>query len=338
MGAGPPGSAGVSPACTAVACRSVSLRWRTRPAEPCRPQGPDATRHGLRPRSRRVPLEKRVMGAGPPGSAWAVSPACTAEGGSVRRAQFPCPVTGGHHASRPRRETATVLTIKRPKAGPDAMAGDAPCGRGCAPVPSRDSLRSPLRSKSNGSRSTRERGRPARMHCRSVPLSFPAMGHAARHPLATHGKPEGQSRRRTQRRGSALVLGCGPQRQGVLTGAWAGLRPGATTSAPSHGLTTARVWVKPAHSPGIEAIVRRTKGRDSRGSAPRGSPSKAGEPKSRLTALLQHHGGRVEESLGHGMTWSAVGLEDRVQRGGYRATPSRRVKIPADGGTRKTTC
>ena len=45
-----------------------------------------------------------------------------------------------------------------------------------------------------------------------------------------------------------------------------------------------------------------------------------------------------------GMTWKeyAVGLEDRwvdlhdrVQRGAYRATPSRRVNIPkADGGTR----
>ena len=35
----PPGSAGVSPACTAVACRSVSPRWGTRP--PCRQE-----RHG----------------------------------------------------------------------------------------------------------------------------------------------------------------------------------------------------------------------------------------------------------------------------------------------------
>ena len=40
MGRGPPGSAGVPPACTPVACRSVSLRCGTRP--PCRRE-----RHGL---------------------------------------------------------------------------------------------------------------------------------------------------------------------------------------------------------------------------------------------------------------------------------------------------
>ena len=41
----------------------------------------------------------------------------------------------------------------------------------------------PLRSKSDGSRPTRERGRPARMHSRCVLLSFPAMGRPAT-PLA----------------------------------------------------------------------------------------------------------------------------------------------------------
>ena len=79
------------------------------------------------------------------------------------------------------------------------------------------------------------------------------------------------------------------------------------------------------------------------------------EPKSRLTALLHHiTADALRKAYGElkrwaapgvdGMTWKeyAVGLEDRlvdlhdrVQRGAYRATPSRRVKIPkADGGTR----
>ena len=79
------------------------------------------------------------------------------------------------------------------------------------------------------------------------------------------------------------------------------------------------------------------------------------EPKSRLTALLHHITvDALRKAYGElkrwaapgvdGMTWKeyAVGLEDRlvdlhdrVQRGAYRATPSRRVKIPkADGGTR----
>ena len=79
------------------------------------------------------------------------------------------------------------------------------------------------------------------------------------------------------------------------------------------------------------------------------------EPKSRLTALLHHITvDALRKAYGElkrwaapgvdGMRWKeyAVGLEDRlvdlhdrVQRGAYRATPSRRVKIPkADGGTR----
>ena len=79
------------------------------------------------------------------------------------------------------------------------------------------------------------------------------------------------------------------------------------------------------------------------------------EPKSRLTALLHRITvDALRKAYGElkrwaapgvdGMTWKeyAVGLEDRlvdlhdrVQRGAYRATPSRRVKIPkADGGTR----
>ena len=44
MGAGPPGSAGVPPACTPVACRSASLRWRTRPRCRQEPHGPDRSR------------------------------------------------------------------------------------------------------------------------------------------------------------------------------------------------------------------------------------------------------------------------------------------------------
>ena len=43
----------------------------------------------------------------------------------------------------------------------------------------------PLRSKSDGKRPTRERGRPARMHSRSVPLSFPGMRHPATLPAGT---------------------------------------------------------------------------------------------------------------------------------------------------------
>ena len=79
------------------------------------------------------------------------------------------------------------------------------------------------------------------------------------------------------------------------------------------------------------------------------------EPRGRLTALLHHITvDALREAYGDlkrwaapgvdGMTWKeyAVGLEDRlvdlhdrVQRGAYRATPSRRVRIPkADGGTR----
>ena len=43
----------------------------------------------------------------------------------------------------------------------------------------------PVRSKSDGRRPTRERGRPARMHCRCVPLSFPAMAQPATLPAGT---------------------------------------------------------------------------------------------------------------------------------------------------------
>ena len=42
-----------------------------------------------------------------------------------------------------------------------------------------------LRSKSDGKRPTRERGRPARMHSRSVPLSFPGTRHPATLPAGT---------------------------------------------------------------------------------------------------------------------------------------------------------
>ena len=42
-----------------------------------------------------------------------------------------------------------------------------------------------LRSKSVGSRPTRERGRPARMLCRSVPLRFPGMWHPSTLPAGT---------------------------------------------------------------------------------------------------------------------------------------------------------
>ena len=45
--------------------------------------------------------------------------------------------------------------------------------------------RAPLNSKSEGRKPTRERGRPARMHSRCVPLSFPAMGHRATLPAGT---------------------------------------------------------------------------------------------------------------------------------------------------------
>ncbi len=47
------------------------------------------------------------------------------------------------------------------------------------------SARAPLRSKSDGRRPTRERGRPARMPSRCVPLSFPAMRHPATLPAGT---------------------------------------------------------------------------------------------------------------------------------------------------------
>ena len=50
-----------------------------------------------------------------------------------------------------------------------------PPGSAWARLRPRKPAHSPLRSKSNGSRPTRERGRPARMHCRNVPLRFPTM-------------------------------------------------------------------------------------------------------------------------------------------------------------------
>ena len=82
-----------------------------------------------------------------------------------------------------------------------AMGHPAPCrqerhgpGRGRAPPPPgsawawlrhRKPARSPSSHKSDGSRSTRERGRPARMLSRCVLLSFPAMAHPATLPAET---------------------------------------------------------------------------------------------------------------------------------------------------------
>ena len=51
----------------------------------------------------------------------------------------------------------------------------------------------PLRSESAGRTPTRERGRPARMHSRCVPLSFPAMRHPATLPAGTAGARPKQS-------------------------------------------------------------------------------------------------------------------------------------------------
>ena len=166
MGAGPPGSAGVPPACTAVACRSVSLRW--------------AARH---------PAGRNRMGSTPPGSAWAgLRPAKPARS----------PLRSKSNGSRPTRERgrparmhcrsvplsfpamAHPATLPAGTAWARPKQGLTPPGSAWAGLRPPKPARSPLRSKSNGSRSTRERGRPARMHCRSVPLSFPAMG--TRHP------------------------------------------------------------------------------------------------------------------------------------------------------------
>ena len=61
LGGGPPGSAGVPPACIPVACRSVSLRLGTRP---CRPE-----RHGLGQSRVVEPLPVKPGGADGPGSA-----------------------------------------------------------------------------------------------------------------------------------------------------------------------------------------------------------------------------------------------------------------------------
>ena len=68
----PPGSAGVPPACYAVACRSVSLRFCT-------------------PQAGAPPQAAREMGAGPPGAR-----ASRPHAMPSRAAQFPCDVAPGH--------------------------------------------------------------------------------------------------------------------------------------------------------------------------------------------------------------------------------------------------
>ena len=134
-----------------ILCRIVPLRFPamgTRP--PCRRE---RYRQGCSPASRRVPLEQQERWEDAHPGARASRPHAL----PLRTTQFPCDET------------------------PDHPAGGNGIGRAAA-------LRAdacPSSSKSDGRMPIRERGRPARMHCRIVPLSFPAMGHPATLPAGT---------------------------------------------------------------------------------------------------------------------------------------------------------
>ena len=82
-------------------------------------------------------------------------------------------------------------TPSRSKSGPRSDTNDDEGPRSVTALPNRHGLRpgkpapAPSRSESIGRRATRERGRPARMRSRSVPLSYPAMRRPATLPAGT---------------------------------------------------------------------------------------------------------------------------------------------------------
>ena len=190
---GPPGSAGVPPACTPVAHRSVSLRCGTRP--PCRRQ-----RHGLGQSWVLAPLPLEPGGGDSRGCARPCAGGTPALPGGLHpptssqprnsigirvhssfvfekdRQFLPrmiCPAGQGRHLFETKEKSDPRRDTKRD--GSAASAGPRP-GK---------PARAHLRSKSDGKWPTRERGRPARMHSRCAPLSFPAMWHPATLPAVT---------------------------------------------------------------------------------------------------------------------------------------------------------
>ena len=84
----------------------------------------------------------------------------------------------------PGRPPGLPCSLRGATLGPCHFRCPKPCNFRCPLTPGK-SARAPSRSRSDGRRSTRERGRPARMHSRCLPLSFPAMGHPATLPAGT---------------------------------------------------------------------------------------------------------------------------------------------------------
>ena len=152
----PPGSAGVSPACTAAAYRAERPRWCTR--QPRR-------------QKRREPGQSRALVRLPVESRWREGPGCaenTAE-------ETPHP---GARASRPHALPLRFAQFPCDSA-PGHPAGGNPTGPAQA-EPWRDCRSSRVGGKGQTvprtlrkRRPTRERGRLARMHCRSVSLRNP---------------------------------------------------------------------------------------------------------------------------------------------------------------------
>ena len=88
----------------------------------------------------------------------------------------------------PGRPPGLPCSLRGATLGPCHFRCPKPCHFRCpltCPLTPGKSARAPSRSRSDGRRSTRERGRPARMHSRCLPLSFPAMGHPATLPAGT---------------------------------------------------------------------------------------------------------------------------------------------------------
>ncbi len=166
MGGGPPGSAGVPPACYAVRCRSVSLRCDARPPS-------WRERHGPGPSRAPASLpETTTKGTKTPFvtiCAFCGEPTLLTKSHRIlKETPHRCGRTGpGLFETNAATQAATACgTSSRPR---DLAASARPARRRVPPSVARVM----------GGGVTRERGRPARMHSRSVPLSFPAMRHPA---------------------------------------------------------------------------------------------------------------------------------------------------------------
>ena len=156
-GRGPPGSAGVPPACTAPHHRIVPLSFPDRWA-PGHPAGENAMGRAAALQAGAVsPRAARAMGKGPPGSAGArmhspivplfpCSPACTADGRmptrerGYRAAQFPCDRAPSHPAGEkgpwaglPGRDAAASRRGAPPRAA-RVMGGCPPGSAGVPPA------------------------------------------------------------------------------------------------------------------------------------------------------------------------------------------------------------